>query len=450
MTSDKAKQPSMDSETMIRACREHTLYAWAQQNTVNPLPIARTDGVYMYTPEGERILDFNSQLMCVNVGHNHPKVIAAIKAQLDAGLTYVYPGTATEPRARLGAKLAQICPGDINKFFFTLGGAEAVENAVRIARLYTGRQKILSAYRSYHGGTNLAMQATGEPRRWANEPGAPGFVHVVGMYPYSYSYGDDDAAIIRNHLTYLEEVITGEGPQTIAAMIIESVIGTNGILPPPKGYLKALKALLDRHGILLICDEVMAGFGRTGKMLAFEHGDIVPDLVAMAKGLTSSYVPLGAVGIRQPIADYFEEHTYWGGLTYNSHALGCAAALAVLDVMEEEKLVERAAALEPVVLAEMAKLAEKHRSIRCYRSIGLFGAIEIRKNSAGEPIAPFNGGHPAMAKLAAFFRDNGLFTFVRWHYFMVNPPLTITEEQLREGFAIIDRGLEITDAAFEG
>ncbi len=439
----------MDSKTMIEACRAHTLYAWSQQDKVAPLPIARTEGVYMYTPEGERMLDFNSQLMCVNVGHAHPKVIAALKAQLDSGLTYVYPGTATEPRARLGKMLAAITPGDINKFFFTLGGAEANENAIRLARLYTGRQKIISTYRSYHGGSNLTMQLTGEPRRWANEPGGPGFIHVVGPQPYSYEFGSTDAERTAAHLRYLEEVIVCEGSQTIAAMIVEPVIGTNGILPPPAGFLKGLRALLDKYGILLICDEVMAGFGRTGKMFAFEHGDIVPDLVTMAKGLTSAYVPLGAVGMRDPIAAHFEENMYWGGLTYNSHALGCAAAIAVLEVMAEEKLVERAASLQELMLAEMGRLADKHPSVRTFRCLGLFGVIELQKNAAGEPIAPFNGTHPAMTKLAAFFRESGLFTFVRWHYFMCNPPLTITEDQIREGFAIIDRGLEITDAAFE-
>ncbi|HFE44360.1 MAG TPA: aminotransferase class III-fold pyridoxal phosphate-dependent enzyme [Nannocystis exedens] len=438
----------MDSKTMIEACRAHTLYAWSQQDKVDPLPIARTEGVYMYTPEGERILDFNSQLMCVNIGHSHPKVIEALKKQLDGGLTYVYPGTATEPRARLGKKLAAITPGDINTFFFTLGGAEANENAIRIARLYTGRQKIISIYRSYHGGTNLAMQLTGEPRRWANEPGGPGYLHVVGPQPYSYDFGKTDAEQTAAHLRYLEEVIVCEGAQTIAAMIIEPVIGTNGILPPPAGYLKGLRALLDKYGILLICDEVMAGFGRTGKMFAFEHGEIIPDLVTMAKGLTSAYVPLGAVGLRDAIADHFEDHVFWGGLTYNSHALGCAAALAVLEVMEEENLVERAASLQEFMLAEMGRLAAKHRSVRTFRCLGLFGVIEVQKNSAGDPIAPFNGSHPAMTKLAAFFRKSGLFTFVRWHYFMCNPPLTITKDQIREGFAIIDQGLEITDAAF--
>ncbi|MCB9704304.1 MAG: aminotransferase class III-fold pyridoxal phosphate-dependent enzyme [Myxococcales bacterium] len=444
------KDQTMDSKTMTELCREHTLYAWSQQNMVNPLPVARAEGVYLYTPEGERILDFNSQLMCVNIGHSHPRVIQAIKDQLDRQMIYTYPGTATEPRALLGQRLAELCPGDINKFFFTLGGAEANENAIRAARLYTGRQKILSLYRSYHGGTNLTMQLTGEPRRWPNEPGGPGFVHVVGPQPYTYSRGASDEEQTAATLRYLEEVILCEGSHTIAAMIVEPVIGTNGVLPPPQGYLRALRELLDRHGILLICDEVMAGFGRTGKMFAFEHAGIVPDLVTMAKGLTSSYLPLGAMGMRQKIADYFEEHVFWGGLTYNSHALACATAIAVLDVMRDEELVERAASLQPLMLAEIERLRERHPSVKGGRCLGLFGLVEVQKNSQGAPIAPYNGSHPAMGKFAAFLREQGLFTFVRWDTFMCNPPLTISEEQIREGFAIIDRGLEITDAAFEG
>lgn len=440
----------MDSKTMIELCKEHTLYAWSAQGSVDPLPVARAEGVYLYTPEGEKILDFNSQLMCVNIGHSHPKVLAAMKRALDDQLLYVYPGTATEPRARLGQLLAALTPGDINTFFFTLGGAEANENAIRAARLFTGRHKILSRYRSYHGGTNLTMQLTGDPRRWANEPGAPGIIRVLDPAPYNYEFGATDAERTEQNLRYLEEVILCEGPQTIAAMIIEPVTGTNGVLPPPAGYLKGLRALLDRHGILLICDEVMAGFGRTGKMFAFEHGDIVPDIVTMAKGLTSAYVPLGAMGISDRIAAHFDKNVFWGGLTYNAHTFALQTALAVLEVMQEEKLVERAAAMQPVMQAEMDRLQAKHRSIRTGRCIGLFGIMEVQKNSRGEPIAPYNGGHPAMAELASFLRKNGLFTFVRWHTFMCNPPLTITEAELKEGFAILDRGLEITDAAFEG
>jgi taurine--2-oxoglutarate transaminase len=439
----------MTTAEMIDLCKRHSLYTWAAQGGVNPLPVERAEGVYLYTPEGERILDFNSQLMSVNIGHSHPRVIAAMKEQLDK-LIYAFPGTATEPRARLSKRLAEILPGDINTFFYTLGGAEAVENAIKLARLYTGRHKIIARYRSYHGATNACMQLTGDPRRWTNEPGMPGVVHVMDPEPYQFSFGDTETEKTTRNLQYLEEVIQYEGPQTIAAMFIETVTGTNGILPPPKGYLQGLRKLLDKHGILLVCDEVMCGFGRTGKWMAFEHGDILPDLVCMAKGLTSSYIPLGAVGMRDPIANHFQENVFWGGLTYNSHPLSLATALAVLDVLEEDGLVENAARLEPVMRSEMDRLQAKHPSMKTGRCIGLFGMIDVQKNAAGDLIAPYNGTHPAMKELGAFFLAQGMFTFVRWSHFMCNPPLCITEEQLLEGFAIIDAGLEITDGVFEG
>jgi taurine--2-oxoglutarate transaminase len=439
----------MDASEMIDLCKQHTLFNWSASDSVSPLPIERAEGVWLYTPDGRKILDFNSQLMCVNIGHSHPRVIAAMKAQLDK-LIYAFPLSATEARARLGAKLAALMPGDLNTFFFTLGGAEANENAIKLARLYTGRHKILSRYRSYHGATNLTMQMTGDPRRWANEPGAPGFIRVMDPTPYRYSFGDTPEERTARNLEYLEEVITYEGPQNIAAMVIETVTGTNGILPPPPGYLKGLSELLGRHGILLICDEVMAGWGRTGKLFAFEHGDIVPDIVTMAKGLTSSYVPLGAVAMRDPIAAHFKENVFWGGLTYNSHPLSLATAEAVIDVTLEEGLVENAARLGGVMREEMDRLTAKHPSVKEGRNIGLFGMMDVQKNSAGELIAPYNGTHPAMKELAGFLRDEGMFTFVRWSHFMCNPPLCITEDELRAGFEIIDRGLEITDRVFEG
>ncbi len=439
----------MNSQEMIELCKQHTMYTWSAGDAVNPIPVARAEGVYFYTPDGKRYLDFNAQLMSVLIGHSHPKVVAAMKKACD-GLLYIYPQTATEARARFSKRLAELMPGDINTFFYTLGGAEANENAIRAAKLYTGRQKILARYRSYHGGTNATMQLTGDPRRWPNEPGMPGVLHVLDPKPYDYSFGDNDAEITKNNLTYLEEVIQAEGPHTIAAMIIESVTGTNGILAPPAGYLQGLRAITKKHGIVLICDEVMAGFGRTGKLFGFQHGDIVPDIVTMAKGLTSSYVPLGAVGVNDAIAEHFKKNVFYGGLTYNSHPFALATAEAVLDVLIGEGLVENAARLGEVMRGEMQRLKAKHRSVKEGRNIGLFGIMEVQKNAKGDLLAPFNGTHPAMGKLAKFFSDEGFFTFVRWSGFMCNPPLCITEEQLREGFAIIDRGLEITDEAFEG
>ncbi len=433
----------MNSKEMIEGCKDHTMWSWAKGNDVSPLPVARAEGIYMYTPEGERIIDFNSQLMSVNIGHGHPKVREAMKRQIDE-LLYVYPGAATAPRARLSKRLAAMLPGDLDTCFFTLGGAEANENAIKAARLYTGRTKILSRYRSYHGATNACMQLTGDPRRLYSEPGMPGVVRVMDPVPYDYSFGSTDAERVANNLRYLEEVITYEGPQTIAAMFVETVTGTNGILPPPEGYLPGLKALLEKYGILLVCDEVMCGFGRTGKMFAVEHYGVVPDIITLAKGLTSSYAPLGCMAVRAPIAKHFAENVFWGGLTYNAHCLGLATAEAVLDVMEEEKLVERAAHMGEVMHGHMARLKAEHPCVRTHRNLGLFGIVKLQDKD-GNRIAPYNGTHPAMAALGKHFRDNGLFTFVRWDGFMCNPPLIITEEQMAEAFEIIDRGLSIVD-----
>ncbi|MCA9669478.1 MAG: aminotransferase class III-fold pyridoxal phosphate-dependent enzyme [Myxococcales bacterium] len=439
----------LTTKEIVDLCKRHTMYTWAAGDTVSPMPIERAEGIYLYTTDGKRVIDFNSQLMSVNIGHGHPRVREAIKRQVDE-LCYVWPGTATAVRARVARRLAEMTPGDINTFFFTLGGAEANENAIRAARLYTGRHKIISRYRSYHGATNATMQLTGDPRRWANEPGMPGVIRVMDPTPYDYSFGESDEERTRNNLRYLEEVVMYEGPQTIAAMFIESVTGTNGILAPPRGYLEGLRELTKRHGILLVTDEVMCGFGRTGKMFGFEHGGIVPDIVTMAKGLTSSYIPLGAMGVSDPIAQHFRENVFWGGLTYNSHALALGTAEAVLDVLIDEGMVENAAKLESVMRAEMDRLTEKHPSVRGGRCIGLFGMIDLQKNSRGEPMAPYNGTSEAMKALGKAFAEKGLFTFVRWGSFMCNPPLCIDETQLREAFAIVDECLDVTDGYFEG
>ena len=436
----------MTPDQISAACLQHTLFNWTARDAVVPLPIERAEGVYLYGPNGERWIDWNSQLMSVNIGHSHPRVVAAIKAAADK-LLYAYPGAATEARAVLSTRLAELMPGDLNTFFFTLGGAEANENAIKLARLKTGRFKILSRYRSYHGATNATMQMTGDPRRWASEPGAPGFIRVMDPNPYSYSFGENDAEKTANNLRYLEEVITYEGPQNIAAMFIETVTGTNGILPPPAGYLQGLRALLDKYGILLVCDEVMAGWGRTGKLFAFQHGDILPDIVTMAKGLTSSTVPLGAVAMRDHVADHFRKNVFWGGLTYNSHAFAMNIALECVNTLVEEGMVENAARLGGVMRKEMDRLQAKHPSIKEGRCIGLFGMMDVQKDRSGTPIAGYNENSAVMGQFGKFLKDNGMFTFVRWGSFMCNPPLCITEEQLYEGFEIIDRALEITDAA---
>ena len=434
----------LSGQEIVDLCKQHTIFEWSAQGGVDPIPVARAKGVYFWTPEGKRYLDFNSQLMCVNIGHGDRRVIKAIQEQA-ASLAYANPFMATEPRARLGAKLAEIAPGDIDVFFFTNGGAEANENAFKIARAVTGRQKILARYRSYHGATAAAITATGDPRRWTQPP-LPGIVHVLDPY-HGIQRGWDTAD---DALAYLDEVIGLEGPQTIAAFILEPVPGTNGILVPPDGYLQGVRALCDRHGILMIADEVMSGFGRTGAWFAVDHWNVVPDIITMAKGLTSAYVPLGAVGIRRSIAEHFAATPFPSGLTYNSHPLGCAAALAAIGVMEEDALVERARERGRVMAGLLADLAARHPSVGAVRSIGLFGIVElVRQRESRAPMASFNGTSPEMSELGRFFRQEGLYTFVRWNYFFTNPPLCITEPELREGFAIVDRALEVTDRALE-
>jgi taurine--2-oxoglutarate transaminase len=429
-------------DEIIALSKKHTIFEWSAQQAVDPIPVARAKGVYFWTPEGKRFIDFNSQLMCVNIGHGDVRVVKAIQDQA-AVLPYANPFMATEPRARLAAKLAEIAPGDIDVFFFTNGGAEANENAFKIARAVTGRQKILARYRSYHGATAAAIAATGDPRRWT-QPSLPGIVHVLDPYHgVERGWESADAA-----LQYLEEVIQLEGPQTIAAFILETVTGTNGILVPPDGYLRGVRALCDRHGILMIADEVMSGFGRTGAWFAVDHWKVVPDIMTMAKGLTSAYVQLGAVGVRHRIANHFNTTPFPGGLTYNSHPLACAAALATIAVMEEDKLVERAKATGALMAELLAGLAKRHASVGAVRSIGLFGIVElVRNRETREPMAPFNGTSPEMAALGQYFRQEGLYTLVRWNYFFTNPPLSITEKELREGFAIIDSALTMTDKA---
>jgi taurine---2-oxoglutarate transaminase len=436
---------TMTGEEMVALARKHTLYEWSAQSKVDPIPVARAKGVYFWTPEEKRFLDFNSQLMSVNIGHGDPRVINAISAQA-ATLAYANPFMATEPRARLGAKLAEITPGDIDTFFFTNAGAEANENAIKIARFVTGRQKILARYRSYHGATAGSMSLTGDPRRWANEPGVPGVVHVLDPY-HGITRGWESAA---QSLAMLEEVIQLEGAHTIAAFILEPVTGTNGVLVPPDGYLQGVRELCTKYGILMIADEVMSGFGRTGEWFAVNHWNVVPDLITMAKGLTSSYLPLGAVGMRHFIAQHFQDKVFYGGLTYNSHPMGCAAALATIRVYEEDHLIENARKMGLVMTELLADLAARHRSVGAVRSIGLFGIVElVRSRATREPLAPFNGTSEEMTALGRFFRQEGLYTFVRWNTFFTNPPLCITKEQLQEGFAIIDRGLEITDKAVQ-
>jgi taurine--2-oxoglutarate transaminase len=440
-------QKRLTADEIVELSKRYTLFDWAAQSKLSPIPVARAEGVYFYDPDGKRYLDFNSQLMSVNIGHGDRRVADAVARQV-AELAYVNSAAmTTEVRALLGQKLAEILPGDIEKSFFTLGGAEANENAIRIARAVTGRHKILARYRSYHGATSGSITLTGDPRRWANEPGIPGVVHVLDFY-HGTTRPMDSAEVA---LAELEETIELEGPSTIAAFILEPVTGTNGILVPPNGYLEGVRRLCDRYGILLVADEIMSGFGRTGAWFAVDHWGVVPDLVTCAKGLTSSYVPLGAVGMRPAVAEHFEDHVFAGGLTYNSHPVGLAAALATIGVYEEDGLIEHAAKMGTVMGRHHAQLADRHPSVGGHRHIGLFGCLElVRNRETGEPMAPFNTTSPEMAALNRYLLDHGLFTLLHWNQVMTNPPLPITEQQLSEGFEVLDEALSITDRAVTG
>jgi taurine---2-oxoglutarate transaminase len=441
---------ALSAEQIVKLCKEHSIYEWSAQANVNPLPMVKAKGVHFWDAGGKRYLDFNSQLMSVNIGHGDERVIQAIKDQADR-LTYANPYMAHEPRALLGKKLSELAPGDLNKSFFTLGGAEANENAIKIARLVTGRNKIVVRYRSYHGGTAGAATLTGDPRRFAAEPGIPGVVRVLDPYHYRCGFCAEQPACTLMCLRHVEEVLEYEGPQNVAAILMETVTGTNGIIIPPDGYLQGLRALCDRHGILLILDEVMSGFGRTGKWFATNHWGVVPDLMTIAKGLTSSYLPLGAVMMSDRIAAHFEKNVFYGGLTYNSHPMSCAAALATISVYEQDKLIDNAERLGKVLSRELLRLKEKHPSVGDVRSIGLFSILELVKDrKTREPLAPYNAKPDQMAvmnKLNAFLRENGVYTMIRWNNVFVNPPLCITEEQLLEGLAVVDRALALTDEA---
>jgi taurine--2-oxoglutarate transaminase len=429
--------PGLSGQMIVDLTKKHSLFEWSAQGAVDPIPVAGAKGCWFWTPEGKRFLDFNSQLMCTNIGHGDERVIRAIAQQAET-LAYANPFMATEPRARLGRKLAGICPGDIDVFFFTNGGAEANENAIKIARQYTGRHKVMSFYRSYHGGTSGAMMLTGDPRRWASEPGMPGVVHLLNPY-HGIQKGWDTAQVA---LDRIDETIQLEGADKIAALFIEPVTGTNGVLVPPDGFIQGIRDLCTKYGILMVADEVMSGFGRTGEWFAVDHWRVVPDLITMAKGLTSAYVPLGAVGMRRGIADHFTDKVFYGGLTYNSHPLACATALATLQVYEDDHLIDNARRMGAMMKQLLADLQAKHSAVGAVRSIGLFGIVELVKDrETMEPLAPFNGTSEPMNKLRKIFRDEGLYTFVRMNTFFTNPPLIITEEEMHHGFEIIGRAL---------
>jgi taurine--2-oxoglutarate transaminase len=410
--------------------------------------------VYFWDINDKRYLDFNSMTMCVNIGHGDRRVIDAMKAQLDE-IPYAAPGMTTKIRAIASKAVADVTPGGkLNKVLFTLGGADANENAIKLARAYTGRFKILARYRSYHGATFGAIAATGDPRRLAWEPTVmPGVVHFLDPYRYRSTFHRttpdiSEEEFCRDYLNHLEEIIRLEGPQTIAAVLIETVTGTNGVIIPPQGYLQGVRSLCDQYGIVMICDEVMSGFGRTGKWFAVDHWNVVPDIMTMAKGLTSGYAPLGAVAMKQAIADTFKDKVYEGGLTYNGHPISLAAAIATIEVMQADHLVDKAAETGAVLADMLVELSGRHPSIGEARSIGMFGVIElVRDRKTRQPMAPFNGSSPEMAALKKAVLEKGLFIYTHWHTLLIIPPLIMTPEQLAEGFGILDEALAITDKA---
>jgi taurine--2-oxoglutarate transaminase len=443
----------MTPEEIVELTKQHSFFSWSAQGAVNPIPMAKARGVYFWDANGKRYFDLNSQLMCVNIGHGDERVIDAIKAQAEK-LVYAGPSMATEVRAEIGRALAEVTPGDLKKFFFTLGGAEANESAIKLARGFTGRHKILARYRSYHGATAGAITLTGDHRRWANEPGIPGVIRFFDPYKYRsqlYEEGDSDEVFTRKCLDQIEEILIYEGPHTVAAIFIETVTGTNGIIIPPDGYLQGLRQICDKYGIVLICDEVMAGLGRTGEWFAVDHWKTAPDLITMAKGLTSAYMPLGAVAINQKIADYYNDKVFYGGLTYSAHPMSLAAAVAVLQVMKEDDIVGNSKRMGRVMAGLLDDLKAEHPSVGEVRSIGLFGCIELVKNRrTKEPMAPYVGPSPEMAKLVSYLKDNGVYAFTWRNMLHTNPPLTVTEPELREVFEVINKALEITDAAASG
>lgn len=441
-----------DSE-ILPLSLEHNFWTWSAQGKVQPIPVKRAQGVYFWDVSGKRYLDLNSMTMCVNIGHGDDRVVGAICRQAQE-LAYAGPGMATRPRAALGQLLAEITPAGLGRFLYTLGGADANENAIKLARAHTRRHKILARYRSYHGASAGAMAATGDPRRWPWEPNLmPGVVHFLDPYRYRSTFHRNqpdisDEEFTRDYLNHLEEIIQLEGAETIAAILLETVTGTNGILIPPPGYLPGVREICDRYGILLICDEVMSGFGRTGKWFAVDHWGVTPDILTMAKGLTSGYAPLGCVAMKQEIADTFRDQVYQGGLTYNGHPISLAAAIATIQVMQTDHLVERAAKTGEVLADLLAELKDRHPSIGETRSIGLFGAIELVRNpETREPLVPFGGSSPEMNAVRKYLLDHGVYLYTHWHTLLLIPPLIITPEQLVEGFSVLDEALGISDQA---
>jgi len=446
-TLEKIVPTKSEATAIIQNNQDYTIFSWSKQKGTNPIAVKRAEGVYLYDYDDKRYIDFSSGLMNVNIGHGDQRITDAVMKQMQQ-VSYVTPSCVTKARGELGKKLAEICPGDLNKAFFTLGGADSIENAIKLARLYTGRHKILSRYKSYHGSTNAAMTASGDPRKLAvDSQQATNFVHFDLPYLYRWEYGEEN--LLKESVAQLERVIAYEGPSNIAAILLEGESGSSGCMQYPKGYLKKVRELCSKNGILLIMDEVMSGFGRTGKWFGFQNHDIVPDMIAMAKGLTCGYLPFGCLMVSDKIASKFDDVYLSIGLTYSAHPVCCAAALEVLKIYEEDNLIENCVAMEKYLDNKIEGLKAKHPNIGDWRNTGLLGCLELVKNKeTKEPMAPFNAKPDemvVMSKVAAKIRELGMYTFVRWNYIFIAPPLCINEKQIDEGLAIISEAISIAD-----
>jgi taurine--2-oxoglutarate transaminase len=445
LTVDEASQQASRTYELDR---KHVFHSWSAQAQIKPMTITASQGSYVWDGDGNRLLDFSSQLVFTNIGHQHPKVVAAIAEQA-AKLCTVAPQHANEARSEAARLITDRTPGDLNKVFFTNGGADAVEHAVRMARLHTGRYKVLSRYRSYHGGTDTAINLTGDPRRYPNDYASSGVVHFNGPFLYRSSFhAETEQQESERALEYLERLIQHEGPASFAAIILESVPGTAGIMVPPPGYMAGVREICNKYGIMLIADEVMAGFGRTGKWFAIEHFDVVPDLMTFAKGVTSGYVPLGGVAISEEIAATFDVRAYPGGLTYSGHPLACAAAIATINAMEDEGMVANAARIGSDVLGPgLQDLAARHPSVGEVRGLGVFQAIELVANpQTREPLAPYGGSSPAMNAVMAACKSGGLLPFANFNRIHAVPPCNVTDAEVAEGLEILDDALAVADS----
>lgn len=436
-----------ETQEIIKNNQDYTLFSWSKQKGSTPIAVKHAQGVYLYDYDDKRILDFSSGLMNVNIGHGDQRITDAVVKQMQE-VAYVTPSCVTKVRGELGKKLAEICPGDLNKAFYTLCGATSIENAIKLARLYTGRHKIITRYQSYHGSTMGAISASGDPRRLpVDAQQAPNFVHFDLPYLYRWEYGEEN--LLKESVAQLERIIAYEGPGSIAAILLEGESGSSGCLQYPKGFLKAVREICNRHGILLIMDEVMSGFGRTGKWFGFQNHDIVPDMICMAKGLTCGYLPFGCLMVSDKIASKYDDNVLAIGLTYSAHPVSCAAALATINIYEEDGLIENTVAMGKYMEQQAAEMMKKHPSIGNFRNTGLLGCFELVKNrTTKEPMAPFNAKPDEMEvmnKVAAKLKELGLYTFVRWSYVFVAPPLCINKEQIDEGLAIVSEAIKIAD-----